>query len=74
MLALAGLKSAQDHGEADRPRRWVAAQCMVLEGSLPDTAATVNPRFKLLMFIAAPWTARRKRRFVARGVGRLGRA
>jgi hypothetical protein len=41
---------------------------MVLEGSLPDTV-TVNPRFELLMFVAAPWTERRDRRFVARHVG-----
>jgi hypothetical protein len=41
---------------------------MVLEGSLPDTA-TVNPTFKLPMFIAAPWTARRDRRFIASDVG-----
>jgi hypothetical protein len=41
---------------------------MVLEGSLPDTA-TVNPRCKLLMFIVAPWTAHRDRRFIAGEVG-----
>jgi hypothetical protein len=41
---------------------------MVLEGSLPDTA-TVNPRCKLLMLIAAPWTARRYCRFIAGDVG-----
>jgi hypothetical protein len=41
---------------------------MVLEGSLPDTA-TVNPRCTLLMFIAAPWTARRDRRFIAGDIG-----
>ena len=74
MPALAGRKSAQDQGEADRPRLWVEAQCMELEGPLPDTAATVNPRSKVLMFIAAPWTARRDRRFVARRVGRSGPA
>lgn len=32
---------------------WAEAQCMVVEGSLPDTAP-VNPGFKPLMFIAAP--------------------
>jgi hypothetical protein len=52
MLAPARLTTAQDHGEADRPRAVVDTQWLVVEGSLPDTAR-VNPRFKLLMFIAA---------------------
>ena len=37
-------------------------------GSSPDSA-TVNPRLKLLMFIAARRTERRDRCFVARDVG-----
>ena len=36
--------------------------------ALPDTA-TLNPRFNLLMLIAAPRTERRARRFVARDGG-----
>jgi hypothetical protein len=50
---------------------WVEAPRMVVEGSLPDTAP-VNPRLKLLTFIAAP-RKRRDRRFVARDV-RSGRS
>ena len=50
--AEAGHSSAQDAREADRPRLYVEVRCLVLDGSLPDTA-TVNPTFKLLMFIAA---------------------
>ena len=46
---------------------WVEAQCMVVEGPSPGTAP-VNPKFKPLMFIAAP-RRRRDRRFVARVVG-----
>jgi hypothetical protein len=50
------------HGCGLRPAGWCSrARCPILE--------TVNPRFKLLMFIAAAWTERRDRRFVAGEVG-----
>ena len=52
---------------------WGKAGGLVLEGSLPDTAA-VDLRLKLLMFIAAPvafstWSESRDCRFVVRDVG-----
>jgi hypothetical protein len=67
MFASAGLKSAHAHGESDRPRLWLEASVW-WSRALPDTA-TLNPRFKLLMLIAACRTERRKGRLVARDVG-----
>lgn len=67
MLASAGLRAAQAHGESDRPRLWLEAGVWWSRG-LPGTA-TLNPRFKLLMLIAARRTERRERRFVVRDVG-----
>jgi hypothetical protein len=63
-----GLRSVQDdggliaHGCGSRPSVWCSrADCPILE--------TVNPRFKLWLFVAFPWTERRDRPFVARDVG-----
>jgi hypothetical protein len=67
MFASAALKSALAHGEPDRPRLWLEAGVW-WSRALPGTA-TLNPRFKLLMLIAARRTERRERRFVVRDVG-----
>ena len=67
LFVSAGLKSAQAHGESDRPRLWLEAGVWLVEG--PARYCHSEPEVKLLMLIAARRTERRERRFAVRDVG-----